>query len=67
MGSVRGPPPGDGGGRLLRFCTQGGCGGRDPAAGDLRSEPAVLDVVYVLGVVALFMVVVMVGKAVDKL
>jgi len=27
----------------------------------------VLDVVYVLGVVALFMVVVMVGKAVDKL
>lgn len=44
-----------------------GAAAANPRSSSFRTEPAVLDVVYVLGVVALFMVVAIVGKAVEKL
>lgn len=36
-------------------------------AGDARMEPVVLDLVYVLGAVALFVVIGLIGRAVERL
>lgn len=57
--------------RRERGCLIGSCALRcaAPERGpqSLRSESFVLDIVYVLGVIALFVIVGLVGKAVEKL
>lgn len=56
------------GGCLIGSCTRiSGCAASSPAIAFVRMELVLLDIVYVLGVIVLFVAVGLVGKAVEKL